>query len=415
MRHIIQRWLILTIFMGGALHLITEKTFANDGPRVFLMDGPAIQRIRDVAAEDPRFAPAIEKLRRDADEVMEEGPFSVTFKTKTPPSGDKHDYMSIGPYWWPNPNTEDGLPYVNRDGETNPERDGPEYDRAQLARMTSTARTLALAWYFSGHEPYGERAALILRTWFLDPETGMNPNLNYAQAIPGRTEGRGIGIIDTVQWIYLVDAISLLDECEYWTEDDQRGIREWFADYLHWLKRSANGRNEQRQQNNHGSWYDAQVAAYALFTDQPRIAERQIRDYSMGRIASHFAEDGSQPHEISRTLSWHYSLYNLRAFYFIARLGEHVEIDLWNYQTENGRDLRSGLDYLLPVVFGEVEWPHKQIRDMHMGQLGRELFPLAIRAYDDQRYREAYEKLEPDIAEHFTRLIFTGFLLQEER
>ena len=46
----------------------------------------------------------------------------------TAPSGDPRDYVSLSPYWWPDPKKEDGLPYIRRDGEINPDRD--HYDAA---------------------------------------------------------------------------------------------------------------------------------------------------------------------------------------------------------------------------------------------------------------------------------------------
>ena len=48
---------------------------------------------------------------------LSDGPWSVMDKQHVPPSGDKHDYMSLGPYWWPDPDKPDGLPYIRRDGE----------------------------------------------------------------------------------------------------------------------------------------------------------------------------------------------------------------------------------------------------------------------------------------------------------
>ncbi|MFP4250352.1 MAG: alginate lyase family protein, partial [Armatimonadota bacterium] len=175
---------------------MTASSDAN-APEVFLIDPDRlVEARRRVEEEDSALQPAVERLMRDAESALEEGPFTVVDKPMMPPSGDKHDYMSVGPYWWPNPDTDDGLPYVRRDGETNPER--REYDNVGLSAMGKAVTTLGLAHFFTGDERYAEHAATLLRTWFLDEDTRMNPHLTYGQAIPGRVDGRGIGIIDTM-------------------------------------------------------------------------------------------------------------------------------------------------------------------------------------------------------------------------
>ena len=198
-------------------------------------------------------------------------------KRATPPSGDKHDYMSQATYFWPNPKTPNGLPYIRRDGEGNPET-GNLPDHAAMNKMESDAATLAMAYYFTGDEKYAAKASQLLRAWFLDPATRMNPNLQYAQAIPGVNTGRGIGIIDTHGLADLLDYVGLLAGSTAWTASDQRGLEKWFSEYLQWLRVSKHGRQESAEKNNHGTYYDLQVAAFALFAGNEKLAAEVLRE-----------------------------------------------------------------------------------------------------------------------------------------
>ena len=91
-------------------------------PRVFLLNAKTLTANKQRARQhDPSLATALAKLESDAKKALNVGPFSVTTKEAIPPSGDKHDYMSQAPYFWPGPGEPNGLPYIRRDGERNPE------------------------------------------------------------------------------------------------------------------------------------------------------------------------------------------------------------------------------------------------------------------------------------------------------
>ncbi len=386
-------------FLGCVVALAASHVAAEAGaaaPRVFLIppEGLAATRQR-VAAGEAALASAAERLRKEADEALDAGPFSVVEKDMVPPSGDKHDYMSIGPYWWPDPSKPDGLPYVRRDGEVNPERH--EGDNTRMRAMVDAVETLALAYYLFEHEPYAERAAKLLRTFFLAPKTRMNPHLQYGQAIPGRVTGRGIGLIDTTCLVGLVDAVGMLGSSAAWTDDDQAGLVAWFEAYLDWMLTSSHGRAERRYFNNHGTWYDVQVGSFGRFVGNDDLVRTTLREWSKGRIASQIEPNGAQPHELARTLSFNYSAMNLRGFMHLATLGEQVDVDLWNYRTDDGRGIRAALDFLVPYARGEREWPHRQIRPIS----NRALIPLLRRAA--VAYREpAYEELAAHLADDST-------------
>jgi hypothetical protein len=168
------------------------RAFAvSDTPRTYLLKPAALLQSKQLIAQrDPAMQQALADLLTDADKALKNGPYSVVFKSKLPPSGDKHDYMSVGPYWWPDPSKPDGLPYIRKDGVINPERYTIK-DLNYHQALCKDVYILGLAWFYTGRSKYAAHAAKLLHAWFIDPATKMNPHLNYGQAIPGITEGRG--------------------------------------------------------------------------------------------------------------------------------------------------------------------------------------------------------------------------------
>ena len=145
-------------------------------PRYFgVRPGALAEAKARLAGGDPSLQPALENLVKEADEALQTAPPSVMQKSKTPPSGDKHDYLSVAPYFWPDPARSNGLPYVRHDGKVNPESRDGAFDHGRVRLMASTVETLALGYYFTGKEAYAEHAARCLRVWFLDSATRMNP------------------------------------------------------------------------------------------------------------------------------------------------------------------------------------------------------------------------------------------------
>ena len=204
----------------------TKAVQQKEDPSVFTMDAKTLLKNKSrIHAKDPELMPSYKLLLKDADKALAWGPVSVMEKKNNPPSGDKHDYMSLAPYHWPNPDTKDGLPYIRKDGQTNPEV--KEYkDKEYQPKLCGDAHTLALAYFFSGEEKYAEHAAKLIRVWFLDTATRMNPNLNFGQAIKGHNTGRGAGMIDTRHYVKLIDAIGLLKGAKSWTGKDDQGMKE---------------------------------------------------------------------------------------------------------------------------------------------------------------------------------------------
>jgi len=377
------------------LLLFTSTTIAfAQQPRVFLLDAKVLAEVKAAPTANTARQDIINLATEAADKAMHEGPFAVTFKGVTPPSGDKHDYMSQAPYFWADPSKPNGLPYIRHDGERNPEINKIT-DHDALGHLGDTTRTLALAYFLTGKPAYAERATLLIRTWFLDPATRMNPNLEFGQGIPGINTGRGIGIIETRSLMAVVDAIGLLQHSPTWTPGDQRGMQAWFTRFVDWMGTSQKGQDEAAAKNNHGTWYDLQLTDYALFLGNRDLAIATLRQVPTKRIDVQIEPDGRQPLELARTKAFSYSEGNLDGLMQLAELGSQVGVDLWNYRTADGRSIRAALDYLLPFALGQKPWTYPQI-DGFRGNMLLHAVQMAARAYKDPKYTAAAQQLSGD-------------------
>jgi hypothetical protein len=312
-----------------------------------------------IRTNDPALMPAYQALLSHANRLLAYGPVSVTDKTVFPPSGDKHDYMSIAPYFWPDPSKPQGIPYINRDGSVNPEvRDYP--DKVNMPKLCENVYLLSLAYYFSGEEKYAKHAAELLRVWFLDTATRMNPNLKFGQAVKGLTEGRAAGLIDSRFFIWAIDGIDLIQTSTCWTPRDQTGIKNWFAAFLDWLRTSKIGQEESKGRNNHGVWYDAQSLSIALFLDSTRLAD-EIVARAAERLDAQMGPSGFFPLELSRNNSLHYSVFILNAFFVVAQLSEQTRLNLWTWTSPSGKTLKNAFQTLLPYITRQKPWTGTEI------------------------------------------------------
>ncbi len=344
-------------------------------PEVLLLDAQNLHRVKQsVQAKDKAVEQHLLRLLQEADKLMEMKPVSVMDKGLIPVSGNKHDYMSQAPYFWYDSSKPNGLPYLRRDGERNPEINKIT-DRSNLGKLENATRVLSLAWYFTDKEQYAAKAAELLRSWFLEAATRMNPHLNYAQAIPGINDGRGIGIIETIALTGIADAAGLLKGSKAWPLKDHKALQQWYKEYLQWMLTSKNGMDEHAAKNNHGTWFYVQAVDFALFCGNKAKA-RELAEESKKRLDSQLTAEGQMPLELERTAALGYSTFNLRAWFMLANLASKVNIDLWNYTNSKGAGLRTALDWLSPYAFGEKPWTYQQINKYNKD----DMFPLITQA-----------------------------------
>ena len=361
------------------------KDSPTDFPKTFVLKGEALDRnFHLILSNDIDKTTALNCLLHKANKILKEGKlYSVMNKKQVPASGDKHDYMSTGPYWWPDPTKPDGLPYIRKDGLRNPTYYDIS-DTEEIDRMKDDTEALALVYYFTKEDKYAKYASKLIRTWFLDEATRQNPNLNFGQGIPGKNTGRGIGIIETRGLFRVIDAAILLQESNQWSKDNHQSLQKWFSDYLNWLTTSSIGKDEADEHNNHGTYYSVQVIDYALFTGQPDIVASEIEVFK-NRMESQLKPDGSQPFELERTKSWDYINMNLDGYFLVAQLAENSTINLWQYETKEGKNIKKCLDWMVPFLKKEKKWEYEQIKDIRYRETVR-ILKIASQKYLNPAY-----------------------------
>ena len=373
----------------------------NANPRYFGASLGALANVRQgIRSGNESLLPAFKVLLRDARQALNTAPPTVTDKKRHPVSGILNDYYSQAPYLWPDPSKPDGLPYLPIDGVINPESRHADFtDQSRGASIGQLVETLALAYYLTGEEQYAAHAARCLKVWFIEPATRMNPHLKYAQAVPGRNEGRAIGIIEAGGFVRAVDAAGLLEESRHWKAEDRAALKRWTEDFLEWLLFSDYGIEEAQMRQNHGTMYDVRVVRLALSLGRYDLARETLESVKCNRIKLQIEPDGAQPMELRRTKSFNYSEMNLTGLIQLATLGDWMDMDLWSFETEDGRSIRRALEFIRPFVQDRPAgwpprvWPYQQIVPFRP-EIFASAFRMAAVGYQEQEYEAIVSQFE---------------------
>ncbi len=310
-------------------------------------------------AELCKYAEECEHLKKKAEKVMSNATYSVVYKKLVPPTNNPHDYMTMGPYWWPDPDKADGLPYIRRDGVHNPDAS----DRNKFGSMADDAVTLAISAYLFEREDWARRSLEIIRVWHVDKETRMNPHAEFAQAIPGICSGRGIGLIDFRESYKVFNACEILYSLGVMKEETYLNVKEWYVEFINWMITSEKGIYEDNYFNNHGVWYDVQILSAAIFTNRPELAKRVAANAYRRRHLAQIKENGAQPHELERTNAMSYSTMNLFGLSLIAKMA--VALGHKDYiKSEGDGDtlLERAAEFLYPYTKDQSDFPYQQIK-----------------------------------------------------
>lgn len=337
------------------------------------------------------------RILRAANEYLKQPPITVTVSNSPRSQGGKHDYFSEGDYWWPDPQNPGG-PYIRRDGFSNPANFNAH--REALIRLSLHVPALTAAWMVTHDRRYADHAGLHLRAWFLDSETKMNPSLDYAQAIFGITPGRGTGVIDTIHLIEVTRAARHLERSQAMTATEMSGVRAWFTQYLDWMQSSKNGKEEEAAENNHGTCWVAQAAAFADYTGNRQTMALCRERFRNNLLPKQLAPDGSFPLELARTKPYSYSLFNLDVMAIVCEIASantNAVENLWQFALPNGSRYKKAVDFMFPFIQDKGKWPYKPDVEYFDDLPNRQPNLLfAGLAYREPRYIALWRKLSPD-------------------
>jgi hypothetical protein len=331
--------------------------------------------------------------------ALQQKPITVTAQHSARSAGGRHDFFSEGDYWWPNPKSPDS-PYVQRDGMSNPGNFVAH--RHAMIRLSQIVGALASAYEITGDDKYVKQALQHCKAWFVDTATLMNPNLQFAQAIKGRFTGRGIGIIDTIQLMEVVQGLEAMENAKGMDHQLLAAIRNWFEQYLQWLTTHRYGKDEMNATNNHGTCWVMQTACFSRFTHNEKLMQFCRDRYKNVLLPNQMAADGSFPQELRRTKPYGYSIFNLDAMTTICQLLSTKENNLWNYSTPDGRNIRKGVEYLYPFIADKSKWPKKpDVMYWDYWPVAQPFLLFGANAYNNNDWFATWKKLdhEPKVEE----------------
>ena len=343
----------------------------------------------DVAAIDR------ERILKAAEAALDTKPITITeFRAKLSEGG-LNDFYSNGDYWWPDPSKPNGLPFIRRDGESYPDKFTAHRDC--MNRLRDVVAVLGAAYRVTGEDRYAGKAAELLGVFFLDEKTRMKPHLKFAQAIPGLTPGRGIGIIDTLHLIEIPPAIDAMAKSSAFPKEVLAGMKRWFGEYAQWMLTSKNGIEEAETKNNHAVTYWLQAACFARFTGNNEPLAECRRRFKEVFIPNQMAKDGGFPLELKRTKPYAYSIFQLDNMVTLCHVLSTPDDDLWKFALPDGRGIRKAVSYLYPYLADKSSWPLPPDVESWEGWPARQSSLLfAGLALEVPKYVDLWKRLSPD-------------------
>jgi hypothetical protein len=322
-----------------------------------------------------------------------QAPLTITAFPAGRSAGGLHDFYSQADYFWPNPKDPNG-PYINRDGQSNP--DNFDQHRKAMVRLSMQMPALTAAWLLTGERRYGFKACEHLRAWFVTAETRMNPNLLFSQAVQGVSTGRSYGIIDTLHLVEVARAASFLAN-RILNAQDSAAVKNWFASYLDWLGASDRGKAERDTTNNHAICWALQAAEFARLAGDDGSRTEVYTRYREILLPLQMDPNGSFPRELARTKPYSYSIFNFDVMAGLCQSLKGLTPDPLSFQLPDGRGLSKGAEFIYPYLKDKNAWNWaKDVEHFDALPVRSPGLLFSGIAFKEQRYIDLWKTLNPD-------------------
>jgi hypothetical protein len=332
------------------------------------------------------------QVMEEAEWAMQQKPVTITAESSPRSAGGKHDFFSEADYFWPNPKSADS-PYINKDGMTNP--DNFLAHRRAMLRFSKVIGALASAYQLTGDEKYVKQAILHLRAWFMDKETLMNPDMQFAQAVKGLFTGRNYGIIDTIHFMEVAQGVIVMQNAASFDKPTLAGVKLWFGQYNKWLTTSKMGLQEKNVKNNHSTCWTMQVASFAKLCGDEALLDSCRARYKEVLLPNQMGVDGSFPLETVRTKPYGYSIFNLDAMVMLCQILSAPGKDLWAYETADGKSIKKGIAFLYPYITDKSKWTFKpDVMYWNDWPVAQPFLFFGANAFNEKDWFDAWKKLD---------------------
>lgn len=230
--------------------------------------------------------------------------------------------------------------------------------RLMLRRLKMHVAQLAAAYALTRQEVFAAKAVSFLQEFFLNEETRMNPNLQFAQANQDIADGSGKGIINTLHIIDLVAAIETLQASDHLTENVLGGLKQWFESYLNWMRTHQNAVESMNADNHRSIVWFVQAAAFARFTGNEPILKWCREQYKTRLLPNQMHIDGSFASEMKSRRPYTNSVFALDNLVTLCHIASAPDNNLWEYELPDGRGIRQGMDFLFPYLVNKTAWSY---------------------------------------------------------